>query len=189
VRWSRNLARLWPFSKSDILSKLLILLRCRWCFKVSEGPEGGIHPPKSPSRGHVLVANHWLTMAWLTSKMAKVELRSCATVPQSLGGPGLHRFSVRLLPRPQAGRRATLNRAARPVQLYPNGTMRFQEAYGDSCGRTGRAMTREAAGAGSTGRRVSHAPASMTAMPSASVAVTASPKQKPPFLGRVRVCR
>jgi len=32
---------------------------------------------------------------------AVVELRSCATVPQLLVWPGLHRFSVRLLPRPQ----------------------------------------------------------------------------------------
>jgi len=29
------------------------------------------------------------------------QLRSCANVPQSLVGLGLHRFSVRLLPRPR----------------------------------------------------------------------------------------
>ena len=52
------LARLWPFSKSDSSSKLLILLRSPRRSKVSTGRDGGIHPAKSPPRGHVLVANH-----------------------------------------------------------------------------------------------------------------------------------
>jgi hypothetical protein len=43
---------------------------------------------------------------------AVVELRSCATVPQLLVWPGLHRFSVRLLPRPH-----DVQRAAEGVQV------------------------------------------------------------------------
>jgi len=39
--------------------------------------------------------------AW--GAVAVAELRSCATDPQSLVGQGLHRFSVRLLPRPRDG--------------------------------------------------------------------------------------